>query len=843
MFLFGTHFFLGVSCTKGGGDFSSLDADQTVAATCAITTTNPTIGETALRVSGVSGSKIEFSVGLSDSKCVVKFSLNGTEVASSGTSVVISADTLLPNTTNVLTATSGTSKKSWNIEKNRAPVCGVQSPGVTGVQLGAGVSLTLSGAASDPDADAITFAWKVNGADPSTSVLNAVSSSTSSIGVFTPTTSFLGNTVVSLAAFDGIDTTSCNWNINVNGACAISSTTPSSSAPIRIAQASSSPALFQATATSGCQFTWKLNGVTLAGQTAATFNLDPATLIAGNNTLEVSAGNSSSADSKTWTVLRNIAPSCASQSPGTATVTVGVGGFIDLDGVGSDANGDPISFSWSVNGTPAGSQFAISNTATTAHARFSPDSSNSGTNNIKAVISDGLDASNCSWVVQTVPVCQIATSNPTTATLKVSAAPGSTQTFIATPNDSSCALTWTLNGTPIAGATTQVLNLLSSQLSNYPAVNTLVATAANSFTSTSRTWTVSKNQAPTCSAQVPGMSGNNVGAGGSITFDATAGNSEGDSLVYTWTYNGIAASPSYFTLSSSGNTSQAVFAPTAGQIGNNQFVSVGINDGYDGATCNWNVNVLNACVISSTTPTNPGPVKVPNLGTATTSFQAVANSGCNYSWSLNGTPVSGATSNAYMVPSANLNSGNNTLQVSVTNGISTDTKAWTVVKNTPSTCATLNPSAAANVGVGGTINFQLTAGNTDSDNLTYSWLYNGSPATNASFFTPTAFGNSAQLAFTPDSSFIGNNQAVGVTINDGYDNTSCSYTANVVNSCTISATTPALGSAVRVPNSPTATKIFQASASAGCNYTWTLNGVAISGATSSSYTVPSTDLT
>jgi hypothetical protein len=829
------------ACGGGGASFDFLSPPNLGASSdCTITSSLPS-GTTPVKVSAISGTISNFSVGLSASTCVAIFTLNGSILPTLTGAVAIDSSTLNAGS-NTLTATTGTSSKTWTIAKNNAPICGVQSPAVTGSQLSPGASLVLTGAGSDLDSDPLTFSWKLNNAAVASSVLNVFSGPSSSQATFTPALANIGSNTVTMTISDGVDTTTCNWDVAVSGSCAIASTTPAAPGPIRVSNVGTTSTLFQAVSTGGCNYVWKLNGATVAGATAASFPVLSSTLTPGNNTLEVDVANGSSSDTKTWTVVRNTPPACASQTPAPTGTVIGVGSNTTLTANASDANGDPIAIGWTVNGTSVGAEFVITNGTNTSQAIFTPTSSSAGTNNIKATLNDGYDQTACAWAVQVVPACQIATSNPSTSTAKISANPNASLTFLGTPNDASCNIVWTLNGAAISGATSPLISVLSSQLNAGPAVNTLTVTASNGFTSANRSWSITRNQAPTCASQTPGLSGNNVGSGGTITFSGTAGNADSDPLTYAWTYNGATASGSAFTLSSSGNTAQAIFSPSAPQIGNNQSVSVAINDGYDTATCSWNVNVLNSCTIASTTPIAPGPVKVPNIGTATTSFQASANTGCGYTWALNGATIGSATSNAYLLPSSTLNAGSNALQVSVTNGVSTDTKAWTVVKNTPPACGSQNPVAAGNsVGAGGSITFQMNATNTDNDSLSYAWTYNGSTP-NPTYFTPTAFGNSAQMIFAPDNTFVGNNQSLGVSINDGYDTASCAWNLNVLNSCTISATIPSASSAVRVPYLSSATTTFQAPANAGCGYTWTLNGSVIGGATSGSYTVPSSAL-
>jgi hypothetical protein len=828
-----------------GYDSASCTWNINVLNSCTIAATTP-LSPGPVKVPNLASATTNFQSS-ANSGCTYSWALNGTAIGGATSNGYILPSSSLNAGANALqvSVTNGvsTDTKAWNVVKNTPPACGTLNPASAGNSVGAGGSITYQLTATNTDSDPLSFTWLYNGSATNPTYFTPSSFGNSAQMVFAPDASFVGNNqTLGVTVNDGYDTVACSWTTNVLNSCTISSTLPSAATNVRVPYNPSTQNTFQAPANAGCAYTWKLNGSTIGGATASSYTAASSALSPGNNTLQVSVTNGSSTDTKTWTVVRNTPPACASQTPAAAGNNVAVGGTVSLVANGTDGDADPLTFAWKDNGSAAGSQFAITNGSGTSQAVFSPDATNVGSNTVTAAISDGYDTTSCTWAVQVAPSCTIASANPTTTTAKISSNASSTMNFVASPSDVSCAISWTLNGSTLVGQTNPLVTITSSTLNNAPGTNTLVATASNGQSTATRSWTVLKNQAPICGSQSPAASGNNVAAGGNIAFNATAGNPDSDALTYAWTYNGTAVSPTYFTTTSSGNNSGTVFAPNASFAGSNQSVAVTINDGYDTAVCSWTVNVLNACALSSLLP-SPASVKVPFNAAANTGFSGTASSGCTYSWSLNGTTIGGATSGSYTLPSSTLNAGSNSLVLAITNGVSSDSRTWTVVKNTVPTCAAQTPAAAGgSVGVGGNITLQANAGNADADALTYAWTYNGS-AVNPAYFSTSYFGNSAQAVFSPDATYIGSNQTVSVAINDGYDTSSCSWALNVQNSCTIASTTPTAPGPIRVAYNPAANNTFQASANPGCNYSWTLNGSTIGGATSSSYTAASSGLT
>lgn len=828
------------ACSKGGSDFAPLGVVPQDATDCTVTTTNPSI-DNVTKVSNTAGTLTAFTVGLSSSTCSVKFSLNGNALSSTGTTLSLDSSLLNPGI-NTLTATSGSSTKTWSVVKNNPPVCGSQTPAATGNSMAPGANMVLNASASDADGDAMTFSWKINNAAASSSILNAISNSTSSQAIFTPTSSYLGSNSLVLAVSDGVDTAQCSWTVDVSSGCSIASTSPSTGATVKIAQGSTSNSLFQVSAP-GCSFSWKLNGTTQGGQTASSYALDPTSLSPGTYSLQVTATNGSTSDTRTWNVLKNSAPICSGQTPSSTGTIVAVGSSQNFVANAVDANSDSLTYAWYDNGAAVGAQYAITSGANSSTAAMTANGSLVGTHVLRADISDGLDTSSCSWTATVKAPCQISSATPGSSTLKMPFNPAANQNFIATPNDASCALTWKLNGSVLSGATAALYTLSSSQLNPSPATNTLTATAADGYTSDTKTWTLTKNVAPTCSSQTPTTTGSSVGVGGNQTYAAVAGNTDSDALTYSWIYNGSAVNPAYFSVSSSGNNTQAVFTPTASQAGNNQSLSVTISDGYDTASCSWTTNVVNSCSITSASP-GAATVRIAHLATTSNSFSGIpSDSSCASTWTLNGTtvstgPILALNSSGFLdAPSTN------TLTLTLDNGISAPvTRTWTVTKNRPPTCSTQTPAAnPAAMPYTSTRNFSGTTLDADGDTLTgFNWLFNSS--TNAALFSASGVSSGvASTTFSPTFSQVGSAQNVAVQFTDGYDAGQCSWSFDVTNPNTVSITSclPNANPIVVYSTGVNSTQTLQVVASNATSngYSWYQNSSLINGVTANSYAV------
>ena len=237
--------------------------------------------------------------------------------------------------------------------------------------------------------------------------------------------------------------------------------------------------------------------------------------------------------------------------------------------------------------------------------------------------------------------CAITTSSPvTTSTIKVSGIGATSTTFsVGLATTTNCNATFTLNGASVTSTNGFSVALLSSGLS--AGSNVLIATAGT----TTKTWTIYKNTAPTCGAQTPAVTGNSMSPGGSLVLTGAATDADTDTLAFAWKVNGATVPTGELNVFNGIGQSQATFNPTVAYLGSNT-LSMQVSDGTDITACNWSVGVAGSCSIASTTPSNVGQTRVSYNVATNTNFQASASTGCLFNWSLNGVPISGATSSS-----------------------------------------------------------------------------------------------------------------------------------------------------------------------------------------------------
>jgi len=823
--------------SQGKEGFGFADGSDSGEVDCSITTRTPDADN--VKVAELGTTQTQFSVGLSDVKCTATFKLNGSTLAGTGASREL-LSSALSSGSNTLEVTSGSTTKTWTIYKNTAPTCASQNPAATGNAMGPGGSLLLTGTASDSDGDNLSFAWTVNDTTVATSVLNPLIGLTSSNATFVPTGAYLGMNSVKMSISDGLDTTTCAWTVGVAGSCTITSTSPTAPGPNRVAYDPSTNTNFQIGADAGCLISWKLNGSTL-GAITNLITLSSNDLMIGSNILEATVTNGTSSSTVNWAVVRNSPPQCSSQVPGTSGNNVGVGASINLTANGSDLNADPLTFSWKNNGIAVDNAvFTILAGVNTSQANFAPTGSYVGINTVRADISDGYDSVPCTWTVNVVPQCSVVSSTPSAATVRVANAGSTATSFVAVPNDSSCVVSWTLNGAPIVGSTA-IQNLTSSQFSLSPAVNTLVANLSNGYSTASRSWTVERNTPPSCASQLPAAGTSTVGVNNSIILRATGSDAEGDALTYSWRNNGVAVNPVYFATSVAAGVGQAIFTPNSGFVGINT-VAADISDGMDSSSCSWSVNVINACTVSSSLP-SAATTKVAYSASTSNAFGIVpSDAACAVSWNLNGSPVAGG---AFInIDSSDFSDAPavNSLVATLDNGYTTPTsRTWTVNKNRVPQCSSQTPVAnPAPQTYGTNQNFEANVSDADGDAISnFIWTLNG--ATSGTLFTPVNnTATQSSTTFRPTLTNVGTGHSIACSFSDGYDEGSCNWTMDVAdpNTVTITSCSPGTDPVVLASTGPTSSQTLTANATGnGLTYAWYKNTVVQPGFSTPNYAI------
>ena len=832
------------SCNGGGsnGDsaFAFLNAPVDGTVVCGISNSVPEA--TTLTASAVESTATTFTVGLTRSDCAVTYTLNDTPLDPGGAAVTILSGALRSGE-NTIVATVGTTSRKWILRKNQAPTCTSQTPDATRSALAPGASLTLTGSGADADNETIQFHWKVNGATVAASLLSPFDGKASSRATFTPDTTLLGVNTIELRLSDGIDETSCRWTVGVSASCTIASTMPNvSSGPIRVPFSASASTPFSVSSDPACLIHWELNSVPLTGTDSA-ITLSSSSLQLGSNTLTSTVTNGTSSETKTWSVVKNSPPTCATQTPNSTGTTVGVSSSVSLTAAGSDLNADALNYTWKDNGVSApGSMFSVTSSSDHSTAVFSPLASSVGAHTIRADISDGYDTTACSWIVEVAPTCQIASSTPTPNAVRVANFGTTPNSFAAVANDPSCAIAWTVNGTSFGG-TSPFATLPSSALTS--GLNTVVATATNGFSSTTRTWNVTKNVPPTCSSQLPVATGTSVGVGSPLVLTANGADSNGDPITFAWKLNGAVATSPAFSTTATASAGQAVWTPTAAGVGPST-VTAEISDGLDSTACTWNLNVVGGCTVASSLPPTT-TVRVPHLDGTSNAFTIVPNqTDCAVSWSLNGVAL--PTGNfASVLSSALLDApASNALVATLNNGYTAPTtRTWAIAKNRLPVCLSQTPSATPPyLAYQNTRALTANAADADGDLLSgFQWTFNGAPA--STLFTPvTTLGSTSTTTFRPTSASVGIGQTVRSTFSDGLDTNSCVWNFDVIDPSvvTITSCTPASPLILASTGLNSTQSLAANAAGTGLTYKWYRDASEQAGSITASYAISSSTL-
>ncbi|MCB0768301.1 MAG: T9SS type A sorting domain-containing protein, partial [Flavobacteriales bacterium] len=379
------------------------------------------------------------------------------------------------------------------------------------------------------------------------------------------------------------------------------------------------------------------------------------------------------------------------------------------------------------------------------------------------------------------------TSSAVTVTVSTSATPtitaqGSTSfctggsVVLSTSTASGNSYAWRRNGTTISGATS------SSYTATLAGSYTVVVTNG-SCTGTSSAVTVSVSGSgvtPVITAYGPTSfcSGGNV----ILVTQQASGNT------YQWRLNGNAIS---------GATSYAYTAYMNGTM------TVTVTNGSCTATSaavNIQVGSMPAATISAS-----GSTTFCSGGSVTLSGNT--GSGYSYSWTRNGSTISGASSSSYIATQA----GSYTRTVT-NNGCSATSSAITVTVGNGTT-PVITPQSATSFCNGGSVT--LTTASTSGNG--YVWRRNGSVISGAtgSSYTATLSGS-----YT-------------VTVTNG----GCSGTSSAVTvSASSSGTTPTITALGATSFCTGGNVILVTEQTAGATYQWRYNGIAISGATSYAYT-------
>lgn len=494
--------------------------------------------------------------------------------------------------------------------------------------------------------------------------------------------------------------------------------------------------------------------------------------------------------------------------------------------VAADGAGSTLNYRWYKDGVSVFSISGLSSSASLTSPNLSigvvqPEYAGTYT----VIVSNSAGQSITSNAVTLTVTSGIAiTSQPANQTVTTgSAATFSVATSYSTPLPGAPSYQWQKNGIAIPGATLATLTLPNAQLADAASYSVVAyysyggITPALSVTSSAATLTV--HAAPTIPAVAPTIttqpSSQTVKWNGFPTLSVVATGTPAPT--YQWFKDGVAlvgyTEPTI--------NFRLITYDRAGRY------SVVVTNSAGSVTSQTADLVIVADFIAPVITVQPVSQNVADSASATFSVTATGTPAPSYQWRKNAAPIAGATNSTYIVTSAHaIDEGSYSVRV-YNEGGSIESSTVTLKVSAPTVTVPVLTSqpTAQSITMGSVATFSVSA--TGTGPLAYQWRKDGVAligATNSTYTIP-----SAQSQDAGSYSVVVTNSAGSVT--------SAAVPLNV----TVAAVAPTIATqptsqSVNVGSSATFT--VEASGTAPFSYQWSKNGVAISGATAATYTVP-----
>ncbi len=396
---------------------------------------------------------------------------------------------------------------------------------------------------------------------------------------------------------------------------------------------------------------------------------------------------------------------------------------------------------------------------------------------------------------------------------------GQTATFaVAATGTAPLSYQWQKNSGPISGATSSTYTTPATTSSDNGAQFTVVVSnAAGSVTSGSAMLTVSAAAvAPSITAQPASQT---VTAGQTATFAVAATGTA--PLSYQWQKNSGPIS---------GATSSTYTTPATTSSDNGAQFTVVVSNAAGTATSSAAVLTVSAAAVAPSITAQPASQTVTAGQTATFAVAATGTAPLSYQWQKNSGPISGATSSTYTTPATTSSDNGAQFTVVVSNAagnVTSGSAMLTVSAAAVAPSITAQP-ASQTVTVGQTATFSVAA--TGTAPLTYQWKKNSvamSGANSSSYTTPATTSSDNGAQFT-------------VVVSNAAGNVTSGSAMLTVSAAAVAPSITAQPASQTVTVGQTATFSVAATGTAPLTYQWKKNSVAMSGATSSTYTTPAT---
>jgi hypothetical protein len=547
-----------------------------------------------------------------------------------------------------------------------------------------------------------------------------------------------------------------------------------------------------ATGTAPLSYQWFKSGIVIAGASSRYYTTPAAVSGDSGSAFTVTVTNvAGSVTSAAAALTVNVPPAITAQ-PVSETVTAGQAGTFSVVATGTA----PLTYQWFSSGS------AIAGATSSSYATAATVSGDNGSVFTVTVtnVAGTVTSAAATLTVNTAPAI---TTQPVSETVTA----GQTATFsVAATGSHPMTYQWYVNGAAIGGATANFYTTTTLSGTNNGALYTVTVTnVAGSVTSLVATLTV--NVAPTISAQPVSET---VTVGQTATFSVVAAGTA--PLTYQWYSSGSpiagATSSSYTTAATASGDSGSSFTVTVTNL-------------VGSVTSSAAVLTVNAPPAITTQPLSQTVV----VGQTATFFVATTGTApLSYQWFKSGIAIAGASSRYYTTPATVSGDSGSAFTVTVTNvaGSVTSSAAALTVNSPP---AITTQPVSETVTAGQTATFSVVA--TGTAPLTYQWYRNGA-----------AIGGAASSSYTSSATVSGDSGALfTVTVTNVVGSITSSTAALTVN-VPPAITTQPVGQTVLAGQ--TATFFAAATGTAPLSYQWYKSGIAIAGATSSSYTTPAT---
>jgi hypothetical protein len=311
-----------------------------------------------------------------------------------------------------------------------------------------------------------------------------------------------------------------------------------------------------------------------------------------------------------------------------------------------------------------------------------------------------------------------------------------------------------------------------------------------------------------------------VVAGQTAIFSASV--SGATPIGYQWKKNGAAIN---------GATAAGYSTPPTTTSDNGAQFTVTVSTSTGSASSNTATLAVIANVVAPSITTQPVSQTVTAGQTATFSAAVTGTTPLSYQWMKNGAPISGAISAAYTTPATMTSDTGSQFTIAISNsaGSVTSNAAVLTVTAAPTAPSITTQPASQTVTAGQTATFYIAA--TGTAPLSYQWMKTGTPISGATSSTYT----------TPVTTISDNGSQFTVMARNAAGNVTSNTATLTVNAAAVAPAITTQPTSQAVTAGQTATFSAAATGTAPLSYQWKKNGTSISsGATSSTYTTPST---